>query len=96
MIEIWDDDIRLAAATLGLAAGTRADEDVDQVAESIYAGFKHGRPITYVLEIIRQLSEGWEGFSTPETAAAFRQLAAKAQAHEDQLRADGQWRKDDD
>jgi len=96
MIQIWPDDTRLAAATLGLAAGTNSDEDVEQVAESILAGFKHGRPITYVLEIIRQLSEGWDGFSTPETAAAFRQLVAQAQAHEDQLRADGEWRKDDE
>jgi hypothetical protein len=48
------------------------------------------------VELIRLLTaELGEQFSNPDTAAAYRQMAAEAQAYEDDMRARSEWRNDD-
>jgi hypothetical protein len=91
---IWPDDTRRAAVTVALAAATNSDMQFRDVVDSINDALNSGRPLQFVMELVRLLSAGWaEQFSNPDTAAVYRQMAAEAQAHEDDMRARGEWRK---
>jgi hypothetical protein len=87
---IWPDDTRRAAVTLALAAATTRDMPFHDAIDSIKDALNSGRPTQFVLELIRLLT--WEQFWNPDTAAAYRQMAAEAQAYEDDIRARGEWR----
>ena len=90
---IWPDDTGAAAGTLALAAATDSDPQMGDVITSIEAGVSSGRPVEYVLELLRMLTAGLgDQFSNDAVAAEYRQLAAQAQAHEDDMRARGEWR----
>jgi hypothetical protein len=91
---IWPDDTRRAAVTVALAAATNSDMQFRDVVDSIKEALDSGRPLQFVLELIRLLTAGWgEQFSHPDTAADHREMAAEAQAYEDDMRARGEWRK---
>jgi hypothetical protein len=90
---IWPDDTRRAAVTVALAAATNSDMQFHDMVDSITDALNSGRPLQFVMEVIRLLTAGLgERFSNPETAAAYRQMAAEAQAYEDDMRARGEWR----
>ncbi len=85
---IWPDDTRRAAVTLALAAATNSDMQFHDVIDSINDALNSGRPVQFVMELIRL----GEHFGNPDAAAAYRQMAAEAQAYEDDMRARGEWR----
>jgi hypothetical protein len=90
---IWPDDTRRAAVTLALVAATNSDMQFDYVIVSIKDALNSGRPMQFVMELIRLLAaQLGEQFSNPDTAAAYRQLAVETQAYEDDMRARGEWR----
>jgi uncharacterized protein (DUF2164 family) len=61
--------------------------------DSIQDALNSGRPLQFVMELIRLLAgELGEQFSNPGTAAAYRQMAAEAQAYEEDMRARREWR----
>ena len=92
---IWPDDTRRAAVTLALAAATNSDMQFHDVIDSINDAHNSGRPLQFVMELIRLLTAGSEEqFNTPDTAAAYRQVAAEAQAYEDDMRLRREWRND--
>ena len=85
---IWPDDTRRAAVTLALVAATNSDMQFDYVIVSIKDALNSGRPMQFVMELIRLLAaQLGEQFSNPDTAAAYRQMAAEAQAYENGMRA---------
>jgi hypothetical protein len=91
---ISPDDTRRDAVTVSLAAATNSDMQFRDVVDSINDALNSGRPLQFVMELVRLLSAGWgEQFSNPDTAAVYRQMAAEAQAYEDDMRARGEWRK---
>jgi hypothetical protein len=90
---IWPDDTRRAAVTLALAATTDSDTTFEDVIASVEDGVNSGRSVAYVMALIGELTAGLgEQFSNPAVAAGYRQLAAKSQAHQDDLRARNDWR----
>ncbi|OBK51892.1 hypothetical protein [Mycobacterium sp. 1081908.1] len=90
---IWPDDTRRAAVTLALAAATSSDMQFQDMIDSITDALNSGRALQFVIELIRLLPAGLgEQFNKPETASAFRQMAAEAQAYEDDMRARSEWR----
>ena len=93
---IWPDDTKRAAVTLALAAATNSDMQFDDVVDAIKEALNNGRPLQFVMELIRLLTAGLgEQFSDSRTAAAYRQLAAQCQAAQDDMRLRGEWRNDD-
>ena len=92
---IWPDDTRRAAITLALAAATNNDTQFHDVIDSIKDALNSGRPMQFVMELIRLLTaQLGEQFSNPDTAAAYRQMAAETHVYEDDMRAHGEWRED--
>jgi len=90
---IWPDDTRRAAVTLALASATKSDMQFHDVIDSINDALNSGRSLQFVMELIRLLTAGFgEQFSDPDTSATYRQMAAEAQAYEDDMRARGGWR----
>ncbi len=90
---IWPDDTRRAAVTLAFASATNSDMQFHDVIDSINDALNSGRPMQFVMELIRLLTGALgEQFKNPDTAAAYRQMAAEAQAYEDDMRARGGWR----
>jgi hypothetical protein len=90
---IWPDDTRRAAVTLALAAVTDTDMQFRDVIDSINGALNSGRQLQFVMELIRLLTAGLgEQFKSPDTVTAYRQMAAEAQAYEDDMRARGAWR----
>ncbi|ORW49987.1 hypothetical protein AWB90_08270 [Mycobacterium paraense] len=90
---IWPDDTRRAAVALALAAATDSDMQFQDVIDSIESALGSGRGLQFVMELIRLLTaELGDQFGNPASAAAYRQLAAEAQAYEDDMRASGEWR----
>jgi hypothetical protein len=93
---IWPDDTRRAAVTLALAAATNSDMQFQDMIDSIKDALNSGRPLQFVMELIRLLSpELGQQLSNSDTAAAYRQLAAQCQAAQDDMRSRGEWRNDD-
>ena len=92
---IWPDDTKRAAVTLALAAATNSDMQFRDVIDAIKEALDSGRSLQFVMELIRLLTAGSEEqFNTPDTAAAYRQVAAEAQAYEDDMRLRREWRND--
>jgi hypothetical protein len=92
---IWPDDTKRAAVTLALAAATNSDMQFHDVIDAIKEALNSGRPLQFVMELIRLLTaELGDQFSNSDTAAAYRQLAAQCQAAHDDMRSRGQWRND--
>jgi hypothetical protein len=90
-LQIWPDDARKASVTLAFAAADDLDNAVDSIVEAVKE-----RPASYVLAVLEQLTSGLgDEFSNPRTVAAFQTTAAQWQAHEDDLRARGEWRNDE-
>ncbi|HUB57667.1 MAG TPA: hypothetical protein VMB04_21215 [Mycobacterium sp.] len=90
---VWPDDTRRAAATLALAAATNSDMLFGDMVDAINDALNCGRPLQFVLELIRMLTAGLgEQFSNSDTAAAYQQLGAQCQAVEDGMRSRGVWR----
>jgi hypothetical protein len=90
---IWPDDSKRAAVTLALAAATNSDMQFGDTVEAIQDALNSGRPLQFVMELIRMLTAGiGDQFNNPDTAAAYQQLAAQCQAIEDEMRSSGQWR----
>ena len=87
---IWPDDTKRAAVTLALAAATNSDmEDMEfgDMVDAIKDALNSGRPLQFVMELIRLLTAGFgEQFSNSDTAAAYKQLAAQCQVAEDDIR----------
>ena len=82
--------------TLALAAATNSDMQFKDVIDAIKEALNSGRPLQFVLELIRLLTaELGDQFSNSDTAAAYRQLAAQCQAAQDDIRSRGGWRNDD-
>ena len=82
---IWPDDTRRAAVTLALASATNSDM---QFHDAIKDALNSEPPLQFVMKLIRLLTAGLgEKFSNPDTAAAYRQMAAEAQAYENGMRA---------
>ncbi|OBG28662.1 hypothetical protein A5764_02360 [Mycobacterium sp. 852002-51057_SCH5723018] len=91
---IWPDDTRRAAVTLALGAAANSDLQFQDMINSINDALNSGRSLQFVMELIRLLAaELGEQFSSPDTAAAYRQMAAEAQAYEEDMRARREWRK---
>jgi heme oxygenase len=91
-VQVWPDDARKAAVTLALAADVPCD--LDSVITSIEDGVAD-RPVAYVLALIGALTAGLEDqFHNPTMVAAFQKTAAQYQAHEDDMRARGEWRRE--
>jgi hypothetical protein len=91
---VWPDDTRRAAATLALAAATNSDMQFGDMVDAINDALDCGRPLQFVLELIRMLTAGLgEQFSNSDTAVAYQQLAAQCQAVEDGMRSRGVWRR---
>ena len=87
---IWPDDTKRAAVTLALAAATNSDMQFNDVIDAIKEALNSGRPLQFVLELIRLLTaELGDQFSNSETAAAYRQLAAQCQAGRRRVRRIG-------
>jgi Flp pilus assembly protein TadB len=85
---IWPDDTKRAAVALALAAATKSDMQFDDVIDALTEALNSGRPLQFVMELIRLLTaELGEQFGNSDTAAAYRQLAAQCQAAEDDMRA---------
>lgn len=90
---IWPDDTRRAAVTLALAAAAGSDMQFHDMIDSINDALRDGRPLQYVMEVIRLLAADLgERWSDPGAAATYRRMAAEAQAYEDEMRARGEWR----
>ena len=90
---IWPDDTRRAAATLALAAVTNSDMEYRDSVAAITEALNSGRPLQFVMELIRMLTaQLGDQFANPDTAAAYRQLAAQCRAAEEAMRSQGQWR----
>jgi hypothetical protein len=90
---IWPDDTRHAAVTLALVAAANNDLQFHDVIASIQDALNSGRPMQFVMELIRLLTaQLGEQFSNPDIAAAYRQMAVETQAYEDDMRARGEWR----
>jgi prophage DNA circulation protein len=90
---IWPDDTKRAAVTLALAAANNSDMQFGDMVEAIQDALNSGRPMQYVMELIRMLSAAMgEQFSNADTAAAYQQLAAQCQVVEDEMRSRGEWR----
>ncbi len=93
---IWPDDTRRAAVTLALAAATDSEMQFQDVIDSIEEALNSGRNLQFVMELVRLLTaELGEQFRNPGSAAAYRQMAVEARAYEDDMRARGEWRNDD-
>ena len=93
---IWPDDTKRAAVTLALAAATNSDMQFHDVIDAIKEALNSGRPLQFVMELIRLLTAGLgEQFSNPAVAVSYRQLAAQCQAAQDDIRSRGGWRNDD-
>jgi hypothetical protein len=91
---IWPDDTNRAAVTLALAAASNSDMQFHDVIDAINEALNSGRPLQFVMELIRLLTAGsGEQFNNSDTAAAYRQLAAQCQAAQDDMRSRGEWRK---
>lgn len=90
---VWPDDTRRAAVTLALAAATNSDMQFGDMVDAINDALNSGRPLQFVLELVRMLTAGLgEQFGNSDTAAAYQQLAAQCQAAEDDMRSRGVWR----
>jgi hypothetical protein len=90
---VWPDDTKRAAVTLALAAATNSDMQFGDMVDAINDALNSGRPLQFVMELIRMLTAGLgEQFSNSDTAAAYQQLAAQCQAAEDGMRSQGVWR----
>lgn len=90
---IWPDDTRRAAVALALAAATDSDMQFQDMIDSIESALGSGRGLQFVMELIRLLTaELGDQFGNPASATVYRQLAAEAQAYEDDMRASGEWR----
>jgi hypothetical protein len=90
---IWPDDTRRAAVTVALSATIDDDAQFGDVVTTIEEALASGRPLQFVMELIRLLAAGWgEQLKDPHTAAQFRQLAAQCQAAEEEMRSQGRWR----
>ena len=90
---IWPDDTKRAAVTLALAAATNSDMQFRDVVDVINEALNSGRPLQFVMELIRLLTaELGEQFTNSDTAAAYRQLAAQCQAVHDDMCSRGEWR----
>ena len=93
---IWPDDTKRAAVTLALAAATNSDMQFGDVIDTIEEALNSGRPLQFVMELIRLLTaELGDQFSNPDTAGAYRQLAAQCQAAQDDMSSRGEWRSND-
>ena len=93
---IWPDDTKRAAVTLALTATSDSDMQFHDVISAIKESLDSGRPLQFVMELIRLLTaELGEQFSNSNTAAAYRQLAAQCQAVQEDMRSRGEWRSDD-
>ena len=93
---IWPDDTKRAAVTLALAAATNNDMQFGDVIDTIKEALDSGRPLQFVMELIRLLTAGLGERSTnSDTAAAYRELAAQCQAAQDDMRSRGDWRNND-
>ncbi|MDT5353537.1 MAG: hypothetical protein QOJ56_2069 [Mycobacterium sp.] len=55
---IWPDDTQRAAVTLALAAATNSDMQFHDVIDSITDALNSGRPLQFVMELIRLLTAG--------------------------------------
>jgi hypothetical protein len=64
---IWPDDTRRAAVTLALAAATNSDMQFQDVIDSIKDALNSGRPMQFVMELIRLLTAGWGSSSATLT-----------------------------
>jgi prophage DNA circulation protein len=92
---IWPDDTKRAAVILALTATTNSDMQFNDVIDAIKEALNSGRPLQFVMELIRLLTAGLgEQFSNSDTAAAYRRLAAQCQAAQDDMRSRGEWRND--
>jgi hypothetical protein len=92
----WPDDTKRAAVTLALAAATNSDMQFVDVIDAIKEALNSGRPLQFVMELIRLLTaELGEQFSNSDAAAAYRQMAAQCQAAQDEMRSRGEWRNGD-
>jgi hypothetical protein len=90
---VWPDDSKRAAVTLALAAAYNSDMQFGDMVEAIQDALNSGRPLQFVMELIRMLTaEMGERFGNPDNAKAYQQLAAQCQAIEDEMRARGEWR----
>jgi prophage DNA circulation protein len=90
---IWPDDTKRAAVTLALAAATNSDMQFGDMVDAIQDALNSGRPLQFVMELIRLLTAGLgEQFTNSDTAAAYQQLAAQCQAAEEDMRSRGEWR----
>jgi hypothetical protein len=90
---VWPDDTRRAAVTLALAAAANSEMQFQDMIGSIRDALDSGRPLQFVLELIRLLAAGLgDQFTDPDTASGYRQMAAEAQAYEDDMRARQEWR----
>ena len=90
---VWPDDTKRAAVTLALAAATNSDMQFGDMVDAINDALNSGRPLQFVMELIRMLTAGLGAqFSNSDTAAAYQQLAAQGQAAEDGMRSQGVWR----
>jgi Flp pilus assembly protein TadB len=90
---IWPDDTKRAAVTLALAAATNSDMQFRDVVDVINEALNSGRPLQFVMELIRLLTADLgEQFTNSDTAAAYRQLAAQCQAVQEDMCSRGEWR----
>jgi len=90
---IWPDDTKRAAVTLALAAAINSDMQFRDVIDVINEALNSGRPLQFVMELIRLLTADLgEQFSNSDTAASYRQLAAQCQAAQEDMRSRGEWR----
>ena len=90
---VWPDDTKRAAVALALAAATSSDMQFADVVNAIEEALGSGRPLQFVMELIRLLSaELGEKFGNPETVVVYRTLAAQCQAAQDEMRSRGEWR----
>ena len=90
---IWPDDTKRAAVTLALAAATSSDLQFADMIDAIEAALGSGRPLQFVMELIRLLTaDVGEKFGNADTVSAYQQLAAQCQAAQDEMRSRGEWR----
>ncbi|MGA8331952.1 MAG: hypothetical protein WB777_22050 [Mycobacterium sp.] len=88
---IWPDDTKRAAVTLALAAATNSDMQFVDVIDAITEGLNSGRPLQFVMELVRRLTaELGQQFRNSDTAAAYRQMAAQCRAAQDDMRSRGE------
>ncbi|MCV7349616.1 hypothetical protein [Mycobacterium parmense] len=81
---------------LGLAAASNSDMEFHDLVNAINDALSSGRPLQFVLEVIRLAAGLGVQFGDAESAAAYRQLAAQCQAAEDDMRSRDHWRSDGD